>query len=279
MIPSAQLEPSLQVGSDKTSTSDPSPIIVLTVNGATSRYEVEINGVYLPNPAWPDGQWRGDPWAKAYVQIPTPLPDGAYVMTWREVWPEPRDCAPFNFSIDTSPPQTPTITTVSILPTPNASGKYATTVRGNSTPLIGVRAFVDGAFSGGAVANSVGAWTVNLGYRLTAGAHTITARTVDQAGNYSAYSEPFPVQAGTVTPPQPTVPAKVTGLTARVSAVTLAWTAVPTATGYNVRRNGTSVGNTTLLGYTDSTGTKGDTYTVAAVNSVGEGPQSDPVTA
>lgn len=275
MIPSAQLEPSLQVGSDKTSTSDPSPIIVLTVNGATSQYEVSIDGTRLPS-GHPDGYWRGDPWAKVYVQCPT-LTESMHQMTWREVWPEPRDCAPFNFSIDTTPPTAPVITTASVLPTPNALGRYAITVRGNSAPGIGVRVFVDGAFSGGAVANSVGAWTVNLGYRLTAGPHTITARTVDQAGNYSPYSEPFSVQAGTVTPPQPTVPAKVTGLTGRTSAVTLAWTAVTGATGYVVKRGSAFLANTTLLTYTDSMAPGGAAYTVAAVNAVGEGPQSDPV--
>jgi poly(3-hydroxybutyrate) depolymerase len=76
------------------------------------------------------------------------------------------------------------------------------------------------------------------------------------------------------------VPAAPTGLTgATISSVSLAFSPISTATSYNIYRNGSKVGTTSTNSYTDSglTANTTYTYTVTAVNSSGESPQSSAV--
>ena len=75
------------------------------------------------------------------------------------------------------------------------------------------------------------------------------------------------VPASVVAPQSPTI----TSSAATASLVTLAWTAVPTATAYWVMRNGDRIATTTNTTYRDRTGLAGRTYTYAirAVNAYG----------
>lgn len=80
------------------------------------------------------------------------------------------------------------------------------------------------------------------------------------------------------------VPPAPTGLTVTgksSSTVTLAWTAVSGATGYKVLRNGTQVGTTTSISYTDTglSASTSYTYTVEAYNSAGTSAASSSVSA
>ena len=80
------------------------------------------------------------------------------------------------------------------------------------------------------------------------------------------------------------VPSAPTGLTVTAktsSTVSLSWTASSGATGYQVLRNGTSVGTPTSTSYTDTGLTAGTsyTYTVEATNTAGSSAASSSVTA
>jgi chitodextrinase len=108
--------------------------------------------------------------------------------------------------------------------------------------------------------------------------YTYFIQALDAAGNVSA-----PSGAVSVTTPPPTVPAAPTGIaaTAGDAQVALSWNAVSGATGYRVHRDNASIASASTTSYTDTGLTNGTTYSyqVSAVNSVGEGPKSAPVTA
>ena len=79
----------------------------------------------------------------------------------------------------------------------------------------------------------------------------------------------------TVTGGTPEIPAAPTGLTAAAVAhnrVNLAWTAVPGAATYKIRRDGTLIGTSATVTYTDTTAQPSTaySYTVAASNSAGD---------
>jgi hypothetical protein len=80
----------------------------------------------------------------------------------------------------------------------------------------------------------------------------------------------------------PVQPANLVAVAVSSSSITLTWNLVPTATSYTVRRFGVAIATgVTALTYTDSglPPSTLETYTVSAINSFGEGPQSVPASA
>jgi alkaline phosphatase len=96
------------------------------------------------------------------------------------------------------------------------------------------------------------------------------------------HTELFTLLGGTAAPvTPPTVAPSVTLGTVTNSSVALSWTAVPTATSYEITRDGNPAGTATGTSFTDSGRSPSTTYRyqVTASNSAGAGPASTEVTA
>jgi hypothetical protein len=90
----------------------------------------------------------------------------------------------------------------------------------------------------------------------------------------------FVADDGAVTHP-PATPGNVTATGTSSTQITVAWSAVPDATGYVIRRDGIEVGTTGATSYIDGPFPPSTTrnYTVAARNAIGDSPPSAPVSA
>jgi chitodextrinase len=134
----------------------------------------------------------------------------------------------------------------------------------------------------GAVVASDSAAPYSLDWSATAvGSHALQVRARDAAGNTgTSATVTVTVPADTTAPGAPGAPSS-TGVT--TTAATIAWSAAADdrgVTGYQVLRDGTVVGQTSALSYTDAGLTPGGSYsyTVRAVDAAGNvGPDSDPV--
>jgi hypothetical protein len=272
-VNTAELDPSLQVGSDRTACRLNKPVFLIYGDGGAARYDCFIDGTYI-------GEFRGDVYAKVYVQAPNPISDGPHIFTFKEVAPNPALATfPFNFSVDTQPPPPPVITSV-IVGTFNASrAGYPIYVYGTSLPSIQIQVLTPPLGLGGAVASSTGTWYVHAGYRKS-GTYNIAARTIDQAGNISSLSNTFSVVVGNPTPPPPppiTTTPSAPSLAASTASVRIAWTSNGDGgnpiTSWKLYKNGVlynTFGATTLFTVIVESGS----YRVSAVSNVGEGPQS-----
>jgi hypothetical protein len=275
MVNTAQLDPSLQVGSDVTSSKDNTPIFVIAADGGSAKYECFVDGVRI------DGVFTGDPWAKAYVQIVNPIPDGRHVFTFNELSPNPSlPTTPFNFGIDTVPPNPPVVTSVSVgLYDPVRLG-HAVIVFGTGLPVgLQVICILNPYGMGGATIDAVGNWRVHAGWKKPNN-YTATAFTVDKSGNRSDLSAPFAFVVGTPIPPPPPPVATVPTVPVLVGTNTvtrLSWASTSDGgspiTSWIVRKNGILLSNQTVM-FLD-VNTPGS-YTVAAVNAIGESTQSAP---
>jgi hypothetical protein len=153
----------------------------------------------------------------AWSYTPGALPEGTYTVTALV-----SDAAgnlrlsstPFNFTIDTTAPAAPSApdlqagSDTGTSPTDNITGDNTPTLTGTATAGITVEIF-DGVTSlGTTTADGGGAWSFTAG-TLSDGAHTLTARTVDVAGNPSAPSAGLVVTIDATAPAAPIV----TGIT------------------------------------------------------------------
>ncbi len=166
-------------------------------------------------------------------------------------------------------------------PADGTSGYGPMTVTATASDNVGVTS-VDLLVDGAAVASSATA-PYSFSWSATAvGSHTLQVLAHDGAGN-TAMSTAITVTV----PPDTTAPGAPGSLSAAgttTSAVTLTWTAASddrAVAGYQVRRDGTLVGQTGIaLSFTDSGLTPGTTYsyTVRAVDGAGNtGPDTGPL--
>ncbi|HEY0167154.1 MAG TPA: fibrinogen-like YCDxxxxGGGW domain-containing protein [Jatrophihabitans sp.] len=178
------------------------------------------------------------------------------------------------------PPDTTAPTAAITSPADGASVYGPTTVTATASDDTGV-AGVDLLVDGTVVASSTTA-PYSFTWSATAvGSHTLQARARDAAGNTAtSASVSVNVPADTTAPGAPGAPSS-TGVT--TTAATLAWTAAADdrgVTGYQVLRDGTQVGQSAELSFTDTGLTPGATYsyTVRAVDAAGNvGADSAPV--
>jgi large repetitive protein len=268
------------LGSNPNASKSPTPTILIYGDGGAAVYQCFVDGQDI-------GQWHANQLGQVYVSC-GPLGDGAHTLTFQELAPRPggppgNPCIPYAFSVDTKPPAAPTILQASAIG-PDVNGKY--TIRASGTADATARAVKVYAFNvyprlvGGSGVYG-GTWS-SASLPQAPGTYVLTAMATDEAGNQSVSSQPVTLTAGTVQPPQATVPGVLTlGSDSVVASrkVTLWWGAPPDGgspiTGYVIRRNGTVIGHTTTNGYSETVDGPGpDGYTGAAVNAVGEAPQS-----
>src|SRR5206468_10711981 len=96
---------------DKTASSSATPSFLLYGDGSGARYSIFIDGTSI-------GTYTTDPFGNTCILTPTPpapLSQGPHVLTANELSPLPSNIvAPFNFSVDSlppNPPSTPAMTT------------------------------------------------------------------------------------------------------------------------------------------------------------------------
>lgn len=263
-------------GADPNTAKTKTPTIRIFGEGSTAgKYRCQVDGIDL-------GQWTPNNLSQVDVTVapPTPLSDGSHTFTFQELVPVSGNATtPYTFKIDTGPPLAPVITNA-VAVGPDANGQYQIQVDGTA-PADGrsIQLFNGTRMLGGSIVTN-GRWHVAT-MQQSPGAYSLTAKVFDWAGNVSLPSAAWPLTVGTVVPPQPTVPG-APGL----APLTTTWTVVvpwfkPTdggtpITGYKVYRNGQNVAQVgaSVLSYTDVVLHGSYSYTVSAVNAVGEGPQS-----
>ena len=203
------------IGSDPTTISSATPWFLLYGDGNHSSYRVFVDGVAI-------GTFSSD--SRSNVCISTanaPLSEGAHVLTANELAPNASNVvAPFNFSVDTVPPPAPSTPVLASYSDSGVMGDNVTmfpnpSFTGTSEPNQQILLYDGVAQIGGAVADSTGHWTARPSPRA-AGVHSMTARAVDEANNYSAPSGALSITIDTAVP--------VTALTSPTSGSTVSGT-------------------------------------------------------
>lgn len=130
----------------------------------------------------------------------TPLAEGPHttVATATNMYGTSPQSTPVDFSIDSVPPPAPVITS----PAPNATTSLHPTYTGTAEPGATVDVFLDGGTTPvcTAVADVNGQWACTGATALTPGAHDVTARATDAAGNQSPDATPHPFTAAAQLP-------------------------------------------------------------------------------
>jgi fibronectin type 3 domain-containing protein len=163
---------------------------------------------------------------------------------------------------------------------PSSTGAYTATsstvnVAGTASDSGGVTQVRWTTSTGGSgIASGTSTWSISS-VALAPGSNVVSVTAYDAAGlattavitiNYSPATAPSTAPTGLAATPGSTI-------------VGLSWNTVGGATSYNVYRNGTLAGSATTNSFSDTGLTNGTTYSyaVSAVNSVGSGPESAPV--
>jgi hypothetical protein len=177
----------LQLGSDKTASSSPTPTFVLRGDGGLSSYAIAVDGTPL-------GTFYSTGTAIVCIDVTEPLADGPHQLTGTELAPHAGwVVTPFAFSVDTVPPDHPSKPILSAYSDSGVAGDGITSSRRVNFTGTGAAGFPvqimrnDGAGIGGATADSDGRWSATT-VTLADGTYTITAVTLDRAGNRSARS-------------------------------------------------------------------------------------------
>ncbi len=125
----------------------------------------------------------------------TPLAEGPHrtVATSTNAYGTSPQSTPVDFSIDSVPPPAPVITS----PAPNATTNLHPTYTGTAEPGATVDVFLDGSSTPvcTVTADVNGQWACTGATALTPGAHDVTARATDPAGNQSPNATPHPFTA------------------------------------------------------------------------------------
>ena len=165
--------------------------------------------------------------------------------------------AAYTVTIDTTPPAAPNLPDLNassdsgIASDDNITNATAPVITGIEQPDLIVELFSNVAQSLGRVStDGNGGWSLTLG-ALAEGAHQITARTTDAAGNVSPPSQVLPLTLDTTAPPTPAAPALEPGTAANDTTPTLTGTGV-TGDLVTISLSGLGVLGTTEV---DGTGT------------------------
>ncbi|MBA4449569.1 hypothetical protein FHK94_07540, partial [Cylindrospermopsis raciborskii CS-506_D] len=171
--------------------SDNAPVLTISAE-ANSTVEVFRNGVSLGNAT--DITEGGT----TYTITSSVLTDGNYSFTARATDRAGNvsvDSAPFNLSVDTTPPSAPIIVSAADNVDPIQSSFLVDgNITNDTTPSISISAepgaivevFINGVSAGNAIATGPGTYTFTPAVPLTQGNYTFTARATDAAGNFSA---------------------------------------------------------------------------------------------
>jgi hypothetical protein len=188
----AELDPGtcgqiLQVGSDPTASSSPTPSFLLRGDGGLSSYVVSIDGVEI-------GRFDSTNGAIVCIPTTTPLVDGPHMLTGVEIRPHPGDpVTPLHFSVDTVPPAPPSQPVISDYTDSGVQGDGITSYArvnftGTARPGEPVHVYRNGiTVLGGAITEADGRWSATS-VPLADGTWSISAVTLDSAGNRSSFS-------------------------------------------------------------------------------------------
>ncbi len=145
--------------------------------------------------------------------------------------------APRNFTVDTSAPPAPAITTPA---TGSVVNESTPTIGGTAEPNSTVTVSEAGTPVCTATANGSGAWNCLPGTPLSDGEHTITASATDVAGNSGPASQPVDFTVDTAAPAAPVIFIPEAGSTTNNNTPTISGTAEPGSTA-NVSETGNPV--------------------------------------
>jgi len=227
-------------------TNDATPTLSGTgVTGST--IHILNNGVEIGTATVVNGAWNFTP--------PANLPDGPYnirVNASDAAGNVSANSPVFSFTVDTTPPATPTVLTVldDVGPVIGEINSGDTTNDNrptfNGTGEIGatITLLNDGQPFGTAVVNAQGNWTFTPTAPLTEGTHTITVSATDVAGNTSNTSS-FELTVDTFAPSAPVI----INATDNVGSVLIPVTDGKTTDDTTPTLNGTAAGNATVIIY------------------------------
>lgn len=265
-----ELDPALQVGADKTASHIANPPLLLNGNGSGSLFDVRVDGFLVANV-------RCDNFNHAWIQCP-PLAEGKHRAVAQETSPVPADPPiVFDFTVDTIPDPVPSTPSLIGHPGNPVTSKQSTFgLTGTAQPGSGVRCYSDTIFFGGGSVGTDGVWYVTVP-NMPDGDYRVAARSLDPAGNNSAFSEPLLLTvAANVAPPPQGIPG-APGLAIKSTMGIVSWAPPPPVdppvTGYRVYRGGSLIAE---LGPGDRQFSfanirPGETFAVSAVNGRGEG--------
>jgi fibronectin type 3 domain-containing protein len=188
----------LQLGSNKNASNTATPTFWLQGNGGLSKYDVYIDGAYV-------GRFSSDAWANVCISTTSRLSDGAHRLTGNEVQPNAANTiTPLDFSVDTVPPNTPSIPTLMAFSDGGFVGDNITksrtfTMTGTSDPSVTLQLTQSEIVIGGASASSTGTWQA-AGTVWSDGVYQVKALAIDPAANRSVPSPARAVTVDTVLP-------------------------------------------------------------------------------
>lgn len=227
-------------------TNDATPTLSGTgVTGST--IHILNNGIEIGTATVVNGAWNFTP--------PANLPDGPYnirVNASDAAGNVSANSPVFSFTVDTTPPATPTVLTVldDVGPVIGEINSGDTTNDNrptfNGTGEIGatITLLNDGQPFGTAVVNAQGNWTFTPTVPLTEGTHSITVSATDVAGNTSNTSS-FELTVDTFAPSAPVI----INATDNVGSVLIPVTNGKTTDDTTPTLNGTAAGNATVIIY------------------------------
>lgn len=228
-----QSAPSMPVAFTIDTTAPLPPLVTSPVNGTTlssgsptftgtaeanSSVAVEVDGVVVGTvTATAAGTWS--------LLSPSPLADGSHMVRARSTDGVGNVSAPgptVSFSVDTTAPAVPTITT------PASGAALANNrplIQGSADPGAIVTIRIDGVIVGTTVAQPSGAFTFSVPSALTEGSHQVTVQGTDAVGNSSSQSSPRPFTVDTVAPAAPAVTEPANNATVGLTSPTVRGTA------------------------------------------------------
>ncbi len=167
------------------------------------------------------GQWT--------LGLATPLSDGAHALSARatDAAGNQGPASPARaVRIDTTPPVAPTLS----FPTAGLIlGETAPTLEGQSELGTVVTVVLDGATLGNVPTNGAGQWRIAVLTPLAVGAHQVTARATDAAGNVGPFSAPTPFQVDPGALAAPSILSPAHGSVSSTGAVVVTGSAVPSS--------------------------------------------------
>ncbi len=187
---------------------------------ANAQVRVEVDGVVVGTvTADASGQWN--------LPVPAPLADGAHAARATAIDSVGNASAtsqPVAFTVDTTAPLTPVITTPLTGTSTNAA-RPAIAGTGEPGSIITVR--IDGVAVGTTVVGPAGTWAFTPPAALAEGPHDVTALAADLSGNTSSSSTPVRVTIDTTAPGAPVITDPPNGSTIGLPSPTLRGTAEP----------------------------------------------------
>ena len=195
----------LQLGSDRTASSTATPTFMLYGDGGLSSYVVSVDGKAI-------GTFYSSGRGVVCIDVTTPLADGPHTVTAVELAPRPTQAVtPLAFSVDTVLPPSPSSPALSGYTDSGVKGDGITrygmvNFTGTADPVTPVQIFRDAMTGiGGTKSEADGSWSATS-VGLADGTYTITAVTLDSAGNKSVPSPGTRITIDSVPPATPGKP-------------------------------------------------------------------------